>query len=98
MLEIKTKEEFNYEENVGEESWFELDGIEGHHLFECNWYEPLEYQFMRIEWNGCKIEWSGSDYWVKGTIPTDNQLKEISDAFDRGMYDIIKAGKYKTFN
>lgn len=97
MLNIRMIEEYMEGDNIVEEKWFNLYDVEGHYLYECNWYEPLEYMFMRIEWNGYRIERSGSNYWVKGDIPSDEYLKELSDAFDRGMYDIIKAGKYKTF-
>ena len=41
MLEIKTTEEFRYEEIIGEEKRFVLDDIEGYYLYEENWYEPM---------------------------------------------------------
>jgi hypothetical protein len=94
MLEIKTTEEFRYEEIIGEEKRFVLDDIEGYYLYEENWYEPMEYKFMRLTWNGTNILWDYG-YHIKGPIPSDDALKELSKAFDSSLYDCIKAGKYK---
>ena len=95
MLEIKTIEEFRYDEIIGEEKRFVLDNIEGYYLYEENWYEPMEYKFMRLSWNGTNILWDYG-YKIKGTIPSDNALKELSKAFDSSLYDTIKSGDYKT--
>lgn len=95
MLEIKTIEEFRYDEIIGEEKRFVLDNIEGYYLYEENWYEPMEYKFMRLSWNGTNILWDYG-YKIKGLIPSDNALKELSKAFDSSLYDTIKSGDYKT--
>ena len=94
MLTIKTMEEFSYDEIIVEEKWFVLDDIEGYYLYEENWYEPMEYKFMRLTWNGTNILWDYG-YHIKGPIPSDDALKELSKAFDSSLYDCIKAGKYK---
>ena len=95
MLEIKTIEEFRYDEIIGEEKRFVLYNIEGYYLYEENWYEPMEYKFMRLSWNGTNILWDYG-YKIKGPIPSDNALKELSKAFDSSLYDTIKSGDYKT--
>ena len=55
----------------------------------------MEYKFMRLSWNGTNILWDYG-YKIKGPIPSDDQLKELSKAFDSSLYDTIKAGDYKT--
>ena len=49
---------------------------------------------MRLTWNGTNILWDYG-YHIKGPIPSDGALKELSNAFDSSLYDCIKAGKYK---
>ena len=95
MLEIKTMEEFRYDEIIGEEKRFVLDNIEGYYLYEENWFVPMEYKFMRLSWNGTNILWDYG-YKIKGPIPSDNALKELSKTFDSSLYDTIKSGDYKT--
>lgn len=50
---------------------------------------------MRLSWNGTNILWDYG-YKIKGPIPSDNALKELSKAFDSSLYDTIKSGDYKT--
>ena len=76
MLEIKLNEEYQKGDNVVEEKWFDLDGIEGHYLYEENWYEPLEYRFMQIHWNSTSIFWDRG-YHIKGDIPSDEQFERV---------------------
>lgn len=96
MLEIKRTEEFQYDEIIGKKVLFTLDDIEGEYLYEENWYEPLDYRFMKIRWNGCTILWDG-EYQIKGTMPSDTQLLELSSIFGIALYVCVKNGKYKTF-
>ena len=93
MLNIKMIEEYMEGDNIVEEKWFDLYGAEGYYLYEENWYEPLEYRFMRISWNGTSIVWDNG-YRIRGPLPSDNALKELSRIFDSTLYESIKAGDY----
>lgn len=92
MLEIIAKDSFINNECIGKETRFVLNGIEGYQSREESKYYPdAGYRRMKISWNDCTITNEDDEYDITGTIPTEEELAELSEAFDTSLYDSIKA-------
>lgn len=92
MLEIIAKDSFINNECIGKETRFVLNGIEGYQSREESKYYPdAGYRRMKISWNDCTITNEDGEYDITGTIPTDEELAELSEAFDTSLYDAVKA-------
>ena len=95
MIEIINTNEYTYEDILTIEKIFKLNDFYGKYFYEENWYNPLEYQFMEITWNNITII-NNYGYWIKGSIPSDEELKELSN-LDRGLDKVIENGNYTKF-
>ena len=92
MLEIIETKEYTYGEIIAIEKRFTLNGDDGKYLYEENWYEPMEYRFMKITWKDTVII-NDYGYKINGSIPSDDELKELSN-LDRGLDKVIENGNY----
>lgn len=91
MLEITKAYGYLCSECFRKEVWFELDGITGYCIRDEGKYYPEIPAYTEIAWNGCAIIYD--DYaTIKGEkLPSDSQLKELSDAFEPALYNGIKS-------
>ena len=89
MLEIIKTHGFLTAEDYSKETWFRLDGNEGYCLRKEGKYYPEIPASIRIDYNGCTIISEGGYYINGGNLPSDKQLKELSDAFDSELYDAM---------
>lgn len=95
MLEIISSKEYTYGEILSIEKIFKLNDVYGKYFYEENWYNPLEYQFMEITWNNIIII-NNYGYWIKGSIPSDDELIELNK-IDSGIKEVIENEKYTKF-
>lgn len=95
MLEIISSKEYTYGEIMSIEKIFKLNDVYGKYFYEENWYNPLEYQFMEMTWDNITII-NNYGYWIKGSIPSDEELKEL-EVFETGLKEVIENGNYTKF-
>lgn len=92
MLEIIKQCSYIDSERVGKVTRFSLNGIEGCCVHEKSRYYPdAGYAYTKISWNDSIILLSDGENDITGTIPSDEELAELSKSFDRSLYDAIKA-------
>lgn len=92
MLELIKRCNYNDSERIGDVTRFSLNGIEGCCVHEKSKYYPdAGYAYTKISWNDSVILVSDGENDITGTIPSDEELAELSKAFDTSLYDAIKA-------
>ena len=92
MLEIIKQCNYIDCERIGKVTRFSLNGIEGCCVHEESKYYPdAGYAYTKISWNDSVILVSDSENDITGTIPSDEELAELSKAFNTSLYDAIKA-------
>ena len=92
MLEIIKRCSYVDGKCIGKVTRFSLNGIEGCCVHEESKYYPdAGYAYTKISWNDSVITESDGEYDITGTIPSDEELAELSKAFDTSLYDAINA-------
>ena len=98
MLEIiNSREYIDDGEIFNKITDFVLDGVEGTNIYVYNWYEPLEYCYDNIRWNGVDIDinLNTNYYRIKGVeLLNQSQIDELSWVFNRGLKDAIETENY----
>lgn len=98
MLEIISTKEYSNDGEIFEKvTEFILDGISGKDIYVYNWYEPLEYCYDNIRWNGVDIDinLNANYYRIKGVeLLNQSQIDELSRVFNRGLKEAIKTENY----
>ena len=92
MLEIIKRCSYIDSDRIGKVTRFSLNGIEGCCVHEESKYYPdAGYAYTKISWNDSVILVSDDENDITGTIPSDEELAELSKAFNTSLYDVIKA-------
>ena len=92
MLEIIKQCNYIDSERIGKVTRFSLNGIEGCCVHEKSRYYPdAGYAYTKISWNDSVILVSDDENDITGTIPSDEELAELSKAFDTSLYEAIKS-------